>query len=141
MSDGNSRQLAFPMWPPGFMHDGADGVATVWDETGTPVAQTGSRVMIAGGHHGGEGGPPPPEFKDEWNHVRPPMRTLPFHMLRTKRIQASRRSALLHAAARCTLTPASVGRLRAAASCRGAPYLSAKKQIPNNLSAVFVSYR
>jgi hypothetical protein len=38
---GNSRELGFPMWPPGFTYDVAGGVVTVRDGTGTPVARTG----------------------------------------------------------------------------------------------------
>lgn len=80
------------MWPPGFTHDIANGAVTARDGTGTPVAQTDSRVMMAGGLTVERADAPPSEFKDEWNRVRPPMRTLPLHMLRTKRIQTSRRS-------------------------------------------------
>jgi len=65
---GNSRELGFPMWPPGFTHDVAGRVVTVRDGTGTPVARTGSRVTMGGGYHGGEGpgASPPLEFPDEW---------------------------------------------------------------------------
>lgn len=71
---GNSRELGFPMWPPGFTHDVAGGVVTVRDGTGAPVARTGSRVTMAGGYHGGEGpgASPPLEFKDEWKPCAAP---------------------------------------------------------------------
>jgi hypothetical protein len=70
----NTRELGFPMWPPGFTYDVADGVVTVFgfrhtrDGSVTPVARTGSRVSMAVGYHGGEGpgASPPLEFKDEW---------------------------------------------------------------------------
>jgi hypothetical protein len=74
---GNSRELGFPMWPPGFTYDAAGGVVRLRDGSGAPVARTGSRVTMGGGYHGGEGpgASPPLEFPDEWK----PCATLAYY--------------------------------------------------------------
>jgi hypothetical protein len=69
LRSSGSPELNFPIWPPGFYYEVNDGVVTVRDGIGTPVAQTGSLVEMAGGSYDGKG--LPSWFENEWKPCAP----------------------------------------------------------------------